>query len=1076
MNEKTYLDFLYFGYKKAKHFVTVETSFTDQVDILLFEKDLKSNIEYLNELLKAPEELHSEIKGMEAYLYFFPKSNGPNDEVRMRPKVSFPFKYQVLWATVILIIGEWFDTNEKIKNTYSICDENTRKQFDWMVPWSFNGRLKRLNGSHGEDDNNTWSSSYIHYNDKRLYESHQMALRKFNAYKLNEIDKMMAGRNKIFIGELDIREFFPTLKKDFVKKALRKRLLELQKIKGFDTKHFDIKKILTIINALLQIQILYPDKDEISPEYLNILKSLYEQLNDKDDFNIDNLVSFLNSTLPLDLIASNFLSNCTLNYFVDIQIQADIREANKVGDISVLRYTDDYTFISNNEKDIIEYIEKVKMKMKTIDLEPSLSKTLPTDNSEILKILNQLQDTNKAAPAYVEILKNEIKSLKVNPANYDENLKKQLVWLGITICPNVIVEKCIETSHITKSVSTTVDIKLKALSDQELDMFIQEMLFYMSADNDLGELKEETVKVFAAWRLKNSYNEIICRTTLKKEQLKKFFCLLIEAIKKYPYKMGFYDVYVLMILKLIEDQDDGYEEFKSFLLGLSKNVEYSNGVNSIYFSTIRSRIMNIMSNNWYAFTNDQRKKLIKIFDEVFLQWYAVPFITWTEKCELYWSFSIMRLRLPLQLCKISNVSPSNLKTLCYAYDKYIFPYPGSNNVLKNNTSENALMVGIKMLKEGLYWDKEVKEYDFEEIDHVIYKILKKDILSEDNVDISNWLSFAKVSFKYLNKELFYKLDEITKGNDLSTLLQDQKKELYFEVQEFIHYSIKKYFENPKKFKGIFEWCEDENNNGVSESPYKSFAQERFESFSRIRKFYSVTDDRSVYLPKQHKDPNEKTSIADWIFYCELLPYNLEMITAKQNVLHSLAEYEYVNLLVLIIKRNIKVSKNKANNVFDENNLYNIKIDFNDWESVRNEIFIENFNKNLDVDVLDTKYYAKLLFSMLTNRPVHSHITKEYSFYKWNDLQSYFELTYYPSSKIASFFVDNLNIHQGFYQDIYGAPLERLPYRDVSRSKSYNNDILDFINDYFVNIKDELITKKYNRKLELLEIDTDQLRR
>lgn len=171
--------------------MTIETSFTDPVDILLFEKDLKSNIDDLYELLENPEKLLQEIKLMKGYLYFFPKSNGANDEVRMRPKVSFPFKYQVLWATIVLIIGEWFDTNERIKNTYSICDENIRDKFNWMVPWSFNGRIKRLSNTQALEGNNSWTSSYIHYNDKRLYESHQMALRKFNSYKTNEIDKML---------------------------------------------------------------------------------------------------------------------------------------------------------------------------------------------------------------------------------------------------------------------------------------------------------------------------------------------------------------------------------------------------------------------------------------------------------------------------------------------------------------------------------------------------------------------------------------------------------------------------------------------------------------------------------------------------------------------------------------------------------------------------------------------------------------------------------------------------------------------------------------------------------------------
>ncbi|PIC81631.1 hypothetical protein CSV75_07640 [Sporosarcina sp. P18a] len=1083
MEKDTYINFLYFGYKKAKHFVNIETSFTDPVDILSFEKDLKSNIDNLYELLENPEELVQEINRMKGYLYFFPKSNGQNDEVRMRPKVSFPFKYQVLWATIILIIGEWFDTNEKIKNTYSICDENIREKFNWMVPWSFNGRLKRLSSTQVVEESNTWTSSYIHYNDKKLYESHQMALRKFNYHKTKEVDKLLTGRNKVFIGELDIKEFFPTLKKVYIEIAINKRLAELRNIKDFDTTYFNTKTISSTIKALLQIEITYPDVDNIDKSYLELLKRLFENLNPSHqnmEFDVNKLVLYLNSTLPLDLIASNFLSNCTLNHFVDKSIQSYIKEEKKQDEISILRYTDDYVFMSRNEKTLIEYIKKVKSKIKSIELKTSLSKTLPTNNEEISMILDELEKTKKADPSNIQILKEEINKLEVDPVDYDENLKQRLTWLGIKIYPNSITESCIETSHITKSVSTTVDTKLKALSDQELNMFIQEMLFYMSANNDLGELKEETVKIFAAWRLKNSYHEIIHRTTLKKEQLSKFFCLLTEAVKKYPYKMGFYDVYILMILKLIQDQDDGYDKLKKFLLNLSSHIGYSNKNNLVYFSTIRARILNIISTNWYAFTEMQRNLLRNIFNEVFLTWYAMPFITWPEKFELYWSLSIMRLRLPLQLCNIDNECPNNLRIMYIAYNEYIFAYPKKQVFIEKEfiNSDNILMTGIEIFKRGLYWDRNIKEYSFNEIDSIIYNVINKEILSEENKDITNWLAFAKISCKTLNKNLLLKLDDITDGRDLGVLLQGSKKELYFEVQEFIHHSIKKYFGNPKYYKGIYEWCDEkcENNDSITDSPYRSFARERFKSFTRIRKYYSVSDDRFAFLPEQHKDSKVNIAIADWIFYCEMLPYNLETISAKQDVFHPLAEYEYINILATIIKKQEEIKiESKDDNYFEKNNLFNIEINFDEWKLIRNEIIKKDFYNNDSLRLASTHYYAKLLFSLLTNQPVHSHITKEYSLYKWNDLQSYFELTYYPSSKVASFFVDNLNIHQEFYQDIYGAPYERLPYREAYHSNRSDHGIVNFIKDYSTNIENELIFKKYNRKLELLEIDTDQLR-
>lgn len=124
---------------------------------------------------------------------------------------------------------------------------------------------------------------------------------------------------------------------------------------------------------------------------------------------------------------------------------------------------------------------------------------------------------------------------------------------------------------------------------------------------------------------------------------------------------------------------------------------------------------------------------------------------------------------------------------------------------------------------------------------------------------------------------------------------------------------------------------------------------------------------------------------------------------------------------------------------------------------------------------EMKEYAKYLFAMLTNRPHHAHVNQHISMYMWNDLQSYFEMTYYPSTKVASLFVNNLNIHQDFYQKVYNMPIEKLPYRNVYKSMNSDHNIEQWIKKYLETIEKELIRKKYNRKLELLEIDTNQLR-
>jgi len=49
--KKLWIDFLYFAFKKAKHYVKNETSFVNEMDIITFEENLDDNINALACLL-----------------------------------------------------------------------------------------------------------------------------------------------------------------------------------------------------------------------------------------------------------------------------------------------------------------------------------------------------------------------------------------------------------------------------------------------------------------------------------------------------------------------------------------------------------------------------------------------------------------------------------------------------------------------------------------------------------------------------------------------------------------------------------------------------------------------------------------------------------------------------------------------------------------------------------------------------------------------------------------------------------------------------------------------------------------
>src|SRR5699024_1812172 len=215
----------------------------------------------------------------------------------------------------------------------------------------------------------------------------------------------------------------------------------------------------------------------------------------------------------------------------------------------------------------------------------------------------------------------------------------------------------------------------------------------------------------------------------------------------------------------------------------------------------------------------------------------------------------------------------------------------------------------------------------------------------------------------------------------------------------------------------------------------------------------------------------------------------ETASSKQKVLHPLTEYEFVKLLSKIIhfesndflnqeETNSDDSKETLKYLLAKSHLFNIKMSPAKWVEFRSHKYIQNENDDNKSNKIFNKEQSeeivKSLFSLLTNRPWHIHLRRKFSMYKWNDLQSYFEMTYYPSTAVASLFVNYLNAHQDFYSRHYHMPLEELPYREISLLGK-SRDIVKWKDEYIREQADNQVYKSDNRKLELLEIDIDQLR-
>lgn len=1101
--KERWVRFLYFAYKKAKHFVTKETSFVNNIDIIKFEEKLDNNIQFLAQLLINKENLKEKIQEMRGYLYFIPKSFGPNKEPRVRPKVAFPFEYQILWAAVVLRIGEWFDTNPQLKNVYSMRDENTRKKLDWMVPWSFNGRIKRLTTKISEGD---MKSSYIQYNDNRLYESHQMALNKFHTYENEIIEKLSKHNTKVYRAGLDIHEFFPTLEKEQIREMFEQRLGELKEIKCFKKDYFDPIQIEGLINILLDLKIDYPDTEEIDIPFSKVLEGYYEKLlmnkgpeerSNQNESIIKKLLAILNKTLPLDLIASNFLSNCTLNYFIDKEIKEELKESN----VYLLHYTDDYVIISHDKEKIKEVIDKIKNKLEGMNLCYSYDKTLPTTVEDIVEKLDIVKRTNNWEEEHFEKIKEwfnfsdygRMDTLISKLTKEQKNdLETKSLMIGIEIEPEEINREDIGKPLAISGLSTTSDVQIQALSDKELEIYMAKLMVYMQANGDIGELKEETAKIFAAWRLNASHQEWTYRKPYEIKDIKLFLSVLKKAIITYPYKLGFIDIYILLLIKILEASDSGFEELENFLINIKHtmkeaaeiddtNAEIRNSSKfmSVTFPSVRIRILNLLSNNWKRFDEEKRIKLRSILENAFLIWYADPKVDWDELYVMYSSFFILRIRLPLEFYGISETHPSFLSDIAEAYKNYFFITTNK----KKEVTFNTIMVAINMLKKGLYWNKYKKSYEFNEIEQLIYENLKSQL------DLKSFNSYSRLAFtKIAPEKLKVKDWDILTNFESIEEMEKNNKEFIFEVLDFLQLNIQSYFEKPDQYSKLLEWAE-QNTDEESENKFKIYVEDRFSSYQKIRSHFALTDERFSRLSENKMNNNDEIPIADWVFYCQTLPYHLETSSSKQKVLHPLTEYEFIKLLKKIkdggdCNQIYDKDKNFTKNFYQKHSLlFKYTLTPQEWtrfrhdkkEDVSNPSAKGEEGKETEESTKeDTEKYVKVLFSLLTNRPWHTHVKQHFSMYKWNDLQSYFKMTYYPSTKVASLFVNHLNIHQDFYSKIYKMPLEELPYRYL-HTKEDSNDISLWIENYLENQKNNQVYKTDNRKLELIEIDIDQLR-
>lgn len=367
------IHFFYFGWKKALSFVKSENCVYDPVEVEKFNYDLDQQLRKLQQQFR-----EGDFVPCTCLPYLVPKSAKFDKETgtyipRVRPMVQFSFRDQVAWATVMLVLAEWFDTNDEVYKLIPIQQHEQREAYRWMVPWSFNNRIKRihqLNEYNGEVER-----LFVHYNHRQMYESFQWSLRSWREAQKQQFQLIREKYGKAYYGEMDIQEFYPSLKVNIILKALEARFEQLKNAGIVDDD--SINAWINLLKRMCCFEVDFLDtfwsRLEWDIYHRKSMEKLVESILGQQQGDLKNdlqqLATFLKDSLPIGLISSGFLANCALTPFFDRPLEEYFREMED--QIFVTRYTDDIKFIGSSPKVIYDAMSQAHKLLKNIELKVS---------------------------------------------------------------------------------------------------------------------------------------------------------------------------------------------------------------------------------------------------------------------------------------------------------------------------------------------------------------------------------------------------------------------------------------------------------------------------------------------------------------------------------------------------------------------------------------------------------------------------------------------------------------------------------------------------------------------------------
>lgn len=1119
----SWIEYLHFGFKKAKHFCTYEVSFTDYEEIEVFEADLEKNLDELHDILEelsnegVEKNQNSKKKDREgkvqkldiwtSYIYFYPKANDEEGKSRLRPKVYVPFAQQVLWAAFILRVGEYFDTNENMKIVASSHDPKLRNLHDWMVPWSVNNRLKRMKQQGGEEH----ERGFLHFNSPRLYESHQFSLRKHQQLYIQSIEELFAKSDKVYEAEIDIKEFYPSVTRAKVKEAFQVRYEEIKDVPSDEENSFHYDRLFNNLLDRMKVKACLQGGGKIFNEAVDRLminlregrgesKEEHESDrtnepsksgrpgNDTDEIKSEiderEIEEKINDSLYLDHIASGFLSNLVLNHYVDRDLERMLNEKNQGCEATkIIRYTDDYVILSRSRTALDEVADQLTNLIKgEVDLEISASKSYL--RKEELIALKEKELKNKY-------------DMKIGFKKLAEQLaQKEMEERVKEIDRNCSV---FSIENVMDNISMTADVKMHAMTDKELTLYLKDLLFYFTLNEDVRGLKVDTLQLFSAWRLNGVVREKNSRYDIKMEDVQSILCSIEKAIKISPYKISLYQAYMNILLYLISENNEGYKEVEHFLVKVPSFMSEENY--SVYGTVVREHILYMFHRYFRKFDVAKKREIELILKRIWKVWYPGAlnreiYISWTEQYSLLRTYLMMGLAFP--------VAPMHHEVL-----KRLLTLRDSEKEGVETVSD--LFVRFLLLKETIYRDANgnlnftQKESLLSQRLRVEYTniILTQRIKTEE--DKKKHMMYGVKIYSFFLKEL-----EVKDYRKLSKVVQHTEKVTMEEVQQFYYDALFNSFR--EKDSSFTSWVESlkgkEGVDGIQ-------ALKTLSHLEKIRHYFSNTDPEYMSLPQNEE--GLKIPFIDYLIYVNTLPKEWEKFKLRQDLLHIPLEKEIVKFISVkavelrgttcsyldILYSEFNVTKKQKKEHSDDNVTKLIKEEHSDVNVTRHikeehsDINVTRYIKEEHSDVNVTKYIkeehgdinvtenikkeqgnesceamnqelARALFAALAVHPYHPLLVKKDSEYKWYGLDILYRLTNYASSDIVTYIAQALPIHNRFYTEHYQISITHTPYphqHNVQNFKEWASRFLKGTDGY---------EKEHfgNRKFELRVIDMD----